>query len=105
MYNHVKSTIRDFNSEHIILHVGANTLNYQKTSRQITRSVINLITSLKTDANIITVSLVAPRGDNLNNVANEVNNNLKNMCGQQNIPFIEYNETFQQGIHLNVNCI
>lgn len=77
MYNHVKSTIRDFNSEHIILHVGANTLNYQKTSRQITRSVINLITSLKTDANIITVSLFVPRGDNLNNEANEVNNNLK----------------------------
>ena len=77
MYNHVKSTIRDFNSEHIILHVGANTLNYQKTSRQITRSVINLITSLKTDANIITVSLFVPRGDNLNNEVNEVNNNLK----------------------------
>ena len=72
--------MRDFNPNQIILHGGTSDLNSEKTSSQIANSNINLRNSLKKDNNDITISLIAPRADNLNNKANEVNNRLVNMC-------------------------
>ena len=38
MYDHAKPTIRELNPEHIILHVGSNDLNSEKTVSQISIS-------------------------------------------------------------------
>ena len=88
MYDHVKPTIREVNPEHIILHVGTNDLNSEKTSSQISNSIIDLANSLKNETNNIHVSLIVPRNDNLNNKVKEVNNRLINMCEQRNIKII-----------------
>ena len=88
MYDHAKPTIREVNPEHIILHVGTNDLNSEKTSSQISNSIIDLANSLKNETNNIHVSLIVPRNDNLNNKVKEVNNRLINMCEQRNIKII-----------------
>ena len=88
MYDHAKPTIREVNPEHIILHVGTNDLNSEKTSSQISNSMIDLANSLKNETNNIHVSLIVPRNDNLNNKVKEVNNRLINMCEQRNIKII-----------------
>ena len=70
MYDHAKPTIREVNPEHIILHVGTNDLNSEKTASQISNSIIDLANSLKNETNNIHVSLIVPRNDNLNNKVN-----------------------------------
>ena len=101
MYDHVKPTIREFNPNHIILHVGTNELKSSKTASQISRSVIDLALSLKSEANAVTISLIVPRKDNLNNKAQEVNSRLINMCGEHDIAFIDHTDTIDTERHLN----
>ena len=79
MYDHVKPTIRELSPEHVILQVGTNDLNSEKTTSQISNSILSLANSLKNDTNIIHVSLIVPRNDHLNNKFNEVNSRLINV--------------------------
>ena len=101
MHDHVKPTIRDFNPEHIILHVGTNDLNSEKTASQIANSIIELALSLKNETNNIHVSLIVPRQDEFNNKANEVNLRLINMCDARNINCINHSNTIDPEKHLN----
>ena len=101
MYDHAKPTIREVNPEHIILHVGTNDLNSEKTASQISNSIIDLANSLKNETNNIHVSLIVPRNDNLNNKVNEVNNRLINMCEQRNIKIINHSDTIDRSRYLN----
>ena len=101
MYDHAKPTIREFNPNHIILHVGTNELKSSKTASQISRSVIDLALSLKSETNAVTISLIVPRKDNLNNKAQEVNSRLINMCGERDIAFIDHTDTIDTERHLN----
>ena len=84
MHDHVKPTVRDFDPDHIILHCGTNYPNSDRTSSQIAREIIDPATSLKSDKNKISISLLTPRCDKLNNKASEVNNRLIN-CVQNHI--------------------
>ena len=52
MYDHVKPTIREFNPNHITLHIGANELKSSETASQMSRSVIDLALSLKSETNV-----------------------------------------------------
>ena len=79
MHHHVKTTIREFDSDHIILHCGTNDLNSNRTSNQITREIIDLALSIISDKNKISISLLPPPSDKLYSKASEVNNNLINM--------------------------
>ena len=90
MHDHVKPTVRGFNPDHIILHCGTNDLNSGRTASQIARSIIELALSLKSKDNKISVSLIVPRNDNLNNKASEVNCCLVHMCAERNIPYIDH---------------
>ena len=54
------------------VNVGTNDFNSEKTFSQIAWSIINLITTLEFDQNIITASLIAPRRENLISKANKV---------------------------------
>ena len=80
MHDHGKPIVQDFESERIILRCGTNDLNSDRTSSQIAREIIDLAISLKSDKNEISISLLTPRRDKLNNKASEVNNRLINMC-------------------------
>ena len=96
LHDYGKPTMRGFNPNQIILHVGTNDLNSEETSSQIANSIIDLRNLLKTDNNDIIISLVAPRAE-----ANEVNNRLVNMCNQRNIRFIIHSDNIQPERHVN----
>ena len=66
MYDHAETTIREFNSNHIILHVETNELKSTKTASHI-RPVIDLALSLKSDTNAVTIALIVSRKEILNN--------------------------------------
>ena len=86
MYDHAKPTIREVNPEHIILHVGTNDLNSEKTASQISNSIIDLANSLKNETNNIHVSLIVPRNDNIK---------------KRNIKIINHSDTIDRSRHLN----
>ena len=67
MYDHLKLTLRDVSLGNIILHIGKNDLNSDKTSSQIARSIINLAVALKANTNIILISIITQQNDHLNN--------------------------------------
>ena len=96
--DYAKPTMRDFNPNRIILHVGINDLNSEKTSSQTANSIIDLRNSLKTDNYDITLSLIAPR-------ATEVNKRLVNMCNQRQNKFINHSDDIQPERHVNDNKI
>ena len=43
MYDHAKPTITELNPEHIILHVGTNDLNTEKTASQVSKSILRIL--------------------------------------------------------------
>ena len=47
------------------------------------------------------ISLIVPRKDSLNNKPQEVNSRLINMCGGQNITFLDHTDTTGIERHLN----
>ena len=102
MHDHVKPTVRDFDPDHIILHCGTNDPNSDRTFSQTAtaREIIDPATSLKSDKNKISISLLTPRCDKLNNKASEVNNHLINMCSHRNIAYIDHSSSIQQN-HIN----
>ena len=71
------------------------------TASQIAKSIIDLGQSLKTDTNTITISLIVPRYDNLNNKASEVNGRLVNMCKERSISYIDHVDAISPEHHLN----
>ena len=100
MHDHAKPTVRDFDLNHILLHCGRNILNSDRTSSQIAKEIIDLALSLKSEKNRISISLLTPRSDKLNDEASEVNNHLINMCSHRNIAYIDHSSSIQQN-HIN----
>ena len=78
----------DFNPDHIIFHCGTNDLSSERTTSQIARSIIELALSLKSPDNKISISLIIPRNDNVNNKISYVNSRLVHMCAEKNISYI-----------------
>ena len=101
MQDHVKPTIRDINPQQVILHVGTNNLKTERTASQIAKSIIDLSISLMKNENIIAVSDIVPRLDELNNKAMEVNNHLKLMYKQRGLPYISHCDTIDPNKHFN----
>ena len=101
MYDHVKPTIREFNPNHIILHVGTNELKSSKTASQISKSVIDLTLSLKSETNLVTISLIVSRKVSLSDKVQEVKSRIINMCGERDITFIDRTSK----VHLNKSGI
>ena len=101
MRDYANPTLRDINPEHIILHVGTNDLTSEKTASQISRSIIELGTSLKNDTNTVSISAIVPRSDKLDNKATEVNNRLVLMCQERNISFLSHSDIIDPSKHLN----
>ena len=99
--DHVKPTIRDINPQQIILHVGTNDLKTERTASQIAKSITDLSISLKKNGNMIAVSGIVPRLDELNKMAAEVNNCQELMCKQRDLPYISHHETIDLNKHLN----
>ena len=101
MCDYANPILRDINSEHIILHIGTNDLTTEKTASQISRSIIELDTSPKSDTNTVSVSATVPRSDEPDNKATEVNNRLVFMCQERNISFLSHRNIIELSKHLN----
>ena len=83
-----------------MLHYATNDLNSGRTFSQITREIVNLALSLKSEKNKISISLLTPRSNKLNKKVNEVNIRLMNMCFDRNIAYIDHSTSIQQN-HIN----
>ena len=68
---------------------------------QISRSNIDLALCLKSETNTVTISLIVPRNDSLNNKAQEVDSRLINMYGEHDITYIDHTDTIDIERHLN----
>ena len=101
MCDYANPILRDINSEHIILHIGTNDLTTEKTASQISRSIIELDTSPKSDTNTVSISATVPRSDEPDNKATEVNNRLVFMCQERNISFLSHRNIIEPSKHLN----
>ena len=62
MQDYTRPTIRE-NSDHIILHVGANDLTTNIPTEKVTESIINLASSLKSNSCSVTISIITVRND------------------------------------------
>ena len=83
------------------MHVGTNQLKITKTACQISRSIIDLALSLQSETNAVTISVIVPRNDSLNNKAQEVNSRPINMYGERDITFTDHTGTSDIESHLN----
>ena len=101
MKDYIKSTLRQLDPEHVILHVCTNNLILPLPPKEIADGIIDLAKSMKTDNRNITISTIISRGDKLNNKANEVNNFLIQLCRDCNIPFIDHSKNINPHKHLN----
>ena len=101
MYHQFQPTIWEFNSNHLILHVGANELKSSKTASHISRSVIDFALLLKSETNTVATWLIFPRKDSLNKKAQEISNRVIDMCGECNITFVDHTDTIDIERHLN----
>ena len=101
MRDYANPALRDINPEHIMLHVGTNDLTAEKTTNQISISIIELGTPLKNDTNTVSISVIVPRSDKLDNKATEIISRLVFMCQERNIPFLSHSNIIDPSKHLN----
>ena len=73
-----------------IIHSGTNDLKSGSSPEEITRDIIKLTTSCKTQANKVILSSIVPRYGNLNEKATRVNKCLKKECEARNICDIDH---------------
>ena len=95
MHDHLKPTVQDFNPDHIILHCGTDDLHFEQTASQIAKSIIELAPSSKSKDNKISISLIVPKNDGLNNKVSEVNCHFVHICAERNIPYIVHTNSIQ----------
>ena len=101
MKDYIKPTLRELDPEQVILDVGTNNLNSPLPPKEIADGIIDLVKSMKTDNRNITRYTIIPRGDKLNNKANQVNNFLMQVCRDCNTPFIDHSKNINPQKHLN----
>ena len=80
MHDHAKPTVPGFKPDHNTLYCGTNDLNPDRLFSQVTREIIDLALSLKSEKNKISISLSTPQSGKVSNKTSEVNNRLMNMC-------------------------
>ena len=91
----------------IIFHCGTNNLPSNEDPETIAKNIMNLAKNIKTDTTKVAISGIIPRRDTFNHKAKQVNQTLKKICEEGNIPFISHhgiNNSFHlnsRGLHLN----
>ena len=90
MHDYLKPTKRDFDPNIYILHVGTNNLSINDSPEMTVDKIVETAESLKTEDNNVILSAIVPRGDKLNEKAEEVNNLLEKACYQKQIGLIKH---------------
>ena len=100
MHDYLKPTKRDFDPNIYILHVGINNLSINDSPEMTVDKIVETAESLKTEDNNVILSAIVPRGDKLNEKAEEVNNLLEKACYQKQIGLIKHS-SINTKRHLN----
>ena len=88
MYDHLKPTLRDFNSGLFIIHVVTNDLPLNKASNEIAEKIANLAESVKKPSSNILFSDIVTREDGYKTKVDEVNKILEEISGKKGMPLI-----------------
>lgn len=73
----------------VIMHVGTNDLRTEKSPKEIANEIIKLSVSISTEYNDIMVSSITARGDKCSDKANMVNDELKHLCHENKLMYID----------------
>ena len=101
MKDYAKPCILVNDIDHIILHLGTNDLKAEKSAQLCSKSIVDLAKSLTSGERKVTISGIIPSNDEWNNKAAEVNEYLRNMCKESEIPFIKHGKRINPRKHLN----
>ena len=101
MNDYLKPSVRS-STDHFILHVGTNDLSSDKSSEEITRSIIDLATSIKNEKYDVSISNIIIRADDktVEEKRFEGNSFLGKLCMEKNCYLIEHSTRIQRN-HLN----
>ena len=101
MKDYAKPCILVNDIDHIILHLGTNDLNAGKSAQLCSKSIVDLAKSLTSGERKVTISGIIPSNDEWNNKAAEVNEYLRNMCKESEIPFNDLGKRINPRKHLD----
>ena len=88
MYNYIKPTQRDFNSEIFSLHLQTNDLPLNKSPKEISEDIVTLAESIKTENNKIVTSSIVCCADSFREKFCKVNAHLEEISGKIDIAII-----------------
>ena len=100
MKDYVKPCLQENDPKNVILHVGTNYLYSELHPERIAKSIVDVAKNIQSDTRKISISGIAPRHDNFNNKAMEVNKELSKMCNREKLLFLEHNN-IKPKTHLN----
>ena len=101
MKNYAKPCIRVNDPDHISLHVKTIDLTSEKSARLCNKSIVNLAKSLTSGERKVIIFGIIPRKDEWSNKAAGVNEHLRYMCKEFEIPFIDHGKRINPKKHLN----
>ena len=87
---------------HFILHVGRNDLNSNRSSDEIAKAIIDLVSELKSEKFGVSISSIIMRVIELHKKGSQVKHHLKEMCNRKNFFLIDHSKKFK-AIHLKSN--
>lgn len=107
--NHYIQPAIKLDPDRIIIHCGTNNLKTEETPELIGSNIIGLANLVRNSGGKtqVVISGILPRNDQFNEKGKAVNNIVKNLCQNSNIPFICHENldptqnTTRKGIHLN----
>ena len=99
MKDYLKLSLRK-NPDHFVLHVGTNDLDSDRSPNLITKSIVDVAPSLKTDKRDVTISNIITRNDRFMAKANVVNKCLTELCFERNFLLTDHSKILKLQ-HLN----
>ena len=84
MKDHSELPLRE-NTDHFILPVGTNNLYSDSEQKTITKSIVDIDSSMKKEKDNVNISNIVIRNDDLKGKTTEVNEHLKLLCKERNI--------------------
>ena len=97
--DYLKPSLRG-NPDHFVLHVGKNDLDSNLSLDLIAKSIVDVVSSLKTNKHDVTISNIITRNDRFMAKVNEVNKCLTELCFERNFLLIGHSKTLKSQ-HLN----
>ena len=85
-----KTSIRENNPDHVIIHVGTNELDLERQADMMEKCIIDGAEGIRTNTRTVSILEIVQRKDNFNNRVQDVNNELSKMCREAKLDYITY---------------